>query len=327
MFSALPFSNKTETQRYPIYEKIKMTLMIITLLPFIRLILFFLTSGLLLVSLILTHLCYKIYKNNKISNMSPIRRFFYFLNQKLARSCLFILGYYWINESFEDKKCCTYPSYLENNKTKIIICNHISFLDSLYFMSRGSYYFLASAALRNNCLYKFILESMGAIFVPTNENEKDIFKNPNEIINDIINSENINRPILIFPEGAVKQNNYLFNFQLGAFRPLKPIRPIILNYNNKYCDPSWTYSHGMLFILFRLCCQFINFLEVKYLKIYEPNISQTPIEFKNILEKAYLEKSQNLVKINLSVNDSFFYRKLYQKNKKLADYAYRLSFR
>lgn len=321
MFSAKPFSNRTE-KKFSLYEKFKMIFMTITFISIIRFILFYIFAILLILSMIITHLGFSIYdKNNVIQNIHPIRRFFCFLNQLFARACLFILGYYWIRETKKDNTCLNYPSYLENNNVKIILSNHISFLDSLYFLSRGSYYFLASAKLLKMFLIGRVLKNAGAIFVPTNEEEKKIYADPNKVIRDIITSSNITRPLLIFPEGTVKQNDYLYNFQLGAFRPLSPVRPVILNFKHKHCDPSWTFSHSATYIIFRLCCQFVNFLDVKYLGIYSPD-NENSVEFKNKIEKVYLEKSPNLKKINLSVNDTHFYGKLFEINKDLANYAY-----
>jgi 1-acyl-sn-glycerol-3-phosphate acyltransferase len=326
MITSKPFFNKTNSKNWTKYEIIKTILMSITGISFARFILFFIFIGLLLLSLSLTHCFYSFYdKNGEIANFSKFRRFMCYSNQIFARICLFILGYYYINETYEDKdnNCCNYFNYYEGqNKPKIVILNHVSVLDSLYFLSKGSYYFLATAGLLEYPIIGRVLKNAGAIFVPRNEKEKNIFPNPNTVIELFIKNKNLSRPLLLAPEGTTHQNDYLFNFQLGAFRPMTPIRPVLLDFQFNHMDPSWTFSCSPIYIIFRLCCQFINYLDVKNLKVQTPNDEENPELFKNRIEQLYLNSNTKLVKVDLSVSDNYYFKKLYKENSNMAIFTY-----
>jgi lysophosphatidylcholine acyltransferase/lyso-PAF acetyltransferase len=323
MVTSKPFLNKTNWTKY---EIIKTILMTITGISIARFILFFLFIGFLLLSLSLTHCFYSFSDiNGEITNFSKLRRFMCFFNQIFARMCLFILGYYYINETFEEKdnNFCNYFTYYEGqNKPKIVILNHISVLDSLYFLSKGSYYFLATAGLLEYPIIGRVLKNVGAIFVPRNDKEKSIFPNPNTIIESFIKNKNLSRPLLLAPEGTTHQNNYLFNFQLGAFRPMTSIQPVLLDFQFKHLDPSWTYSCSPIYTIFGLCCQFINYLDVKNLKVQVPNDEENPELFKNRVEQLYLNSNTELVKVDLSVSDNYYFKKLYKENSNMAIFAY-----
>ena len=84
-------------------------------------------------------LCCKKKQNTTIYHeMSKIRRCLLFLVQLEARFIMFVLGYIWIKETFPNtKKIMMFPSYLERQGApKICVSNHVSFIDTFYFLSR-----------------------------------------------------------------------------------------------------------------------------------------------------------------------------------------------
>lgn len=318
-----PFFSKTNWNKY---EIIKTILMCISGISIIRFILFFIFFGLLLLCLNITHLFYSFYDvNGNIKSFSKFRRFICYFPQIISRICLFVLGYYYINETFDDKdyKLNNYFNYYEGDtKPKIVIYNHISFLDSLYFLSKGQFNILVTAGLLDIHIIGKVLKNIGTIFVARNKEEKTIFPNPNKVIELIVKNKNPTKPILLAPEGTTHQNDYLFNFQLGAFRPLVPIRPVILDFKFKHIDPSWTYSCSPIYTLFMLCCQFINHLDVKNLKVQNPYDNEKPEDFRDRVKQIYLESNPKLIKVDLSVLDSHYFNKLYNKNPNIAIYIY-----
>ncbi len=311
MVTSKSFFIKTNDKKWSKYELIKTFLMTITGISIARFIMFSFFLGLLLSSLTITHSFFN--KNGEIC----------FSNKILARICLFILGYYYINEKFLDNEynICEYFTYYNGqDKPKMITYNHVSILDSLYFLSRGNYYFLVTSDLLGYPILGNVLKTIKAIFVPRNKEEKNNFPNPNIVIESHIKKSL--KPVLIAPEGTTHQNDYLYNFQLGAFRPMIPIRPVILDYKFKHVDPSWTYNCSNSYMLFRLCCQFINHLDVKILPIQKPNENETPELFKNRVEKLYLESNPKFIKVDLSVIDSHYFGKIYNDDPEMAIYIY-----
>ncbi len=314
MVTSKSFFIKTNDKKWSKYELIKTFLMSITGISIVRFILFSVFFVLLALSLSVTHSLHD----------SKFKKFICFFNQILSRSCLFILGYYYINETFVDNDYNNIVDYFTyyngQDKPKMIIYNHVSVLDSLYFISRGDYYFMVTTGLLKYPLLGKVLENIGAIFVPRNKEEKNIFPNPNTVIES--NIKKSLKPVLIAPEGATHQNDYLYNFQLGPFRPMVPIRPVILDYKFKHADPSWTYSCSPIYTIFRLCCQFINYLDVKNLPIQKPTENETPELFRDRVEKLYLESNLKFIKVDLSVNDSHYFGKKYNENPEMAIYIY-----
>lgn len=274
-----------------------------TLIAPIRILLF----GLL--TILNTMFMYFIYYNYKDTNIEPIRRQFIYIQQLLARFSLFIIGYYWIEENYEEN-----INNLEDiDEPNVIISNHVSFLDTYYYTSKLTFNVLVNHRFRNIPLLGKTMEKYGAIFV----GDKKV--DANDVINKLAHSKNLNRPLLIFPEGGTKNNNYLYNFKLGAFRPLAPIRPVLLNYNQKYCDASWTYSYSPVITLYLLCCQFYNTLEVSYMKTIKPDNDNIE-NYKDKAENVYLQKG--LIKSNLEIADNIFFGKLVKESDELGRFAY-----
>lgn len=295
------FLNETELMKYNFYEKFKNIFFTITLIAPIRFFLTMLFSGLGLLFLYLGFIGYD-------GNISFLRRLFLYIPQFFARLVLFILGYYYINEQYEYEpnkftniRGFYFPSYLERkDKAKIIIANHVTFLDSVFFVSRGYYNVVAKADLINYPVIGRIIRGFNPILVPFTPEEKQKLPDVNSQINKVI-MNNKNKSILIFPEGCTKQAKYLIKFRLGAFRPLQPIQPIILNYNYKHMDPSWTHGTKELKLIYRLCCQFINHLNIKYFSVItnDININTNPENYRDIIYQKMLNNS-NLLKSSLS---------------------------
>ncbi|GAQ82573.1 Acyltransferase [Klebsormidium nitens] len=77
-------------------------------------------------------------------------------------------------------------------------------------------------------------------------------------------------PIFMFPEGTTSNGHCLLQFQRGAFVAGAPIIPVLLNYKYKYFNPAWT-NCSIPLAIFRLLCQFANYLDVTILPLYTPS--------------------------------------------------------
>lgn len=294
------FLNKTELSNYNYYEKFKNIFFTTTLIAPIR---FILTMFFSLFGMFTLYIGFAFY-NGKISTL---RRLFLLIPQFFARLTLFIMGYYYINEQYETKSNkfsqftkWHFPSYLERKDgPKIIIANHVTFLDSIFFVSRGYFNVVAKASLINYPIIGKILKGFNPILVPFTKEEKALLPDANIQISKAILGDS--KPLLIFPEGCTKQSNYLIKFRLGAFKPLTSIQPVILKYDFKHMDISWTKGTYELKLIYRLCCQFINHLNVKYLNIInnDKNINNNPENYRDIIYNIMLNES-GLIKSDLS---------------------------
>lgn len=258
----------------------------------------------------LFRMCGKIYdvNNTKFHEMSNVRRFLLFSISFYSRLIMFVLGYYWIDEKYpENKKCCNYPTFLESNSksAKICIANHVSFIDSLYFLSRC---IPRTIVIQANVikLFGWCLNALSPIIVPVTDKQRKKQLNSKistvDTIHEYLINEQLKRPLIIFPEGGTKQSQYLLNFQIGAFIDLLPIQPLALKYNFVNYDPSWTNDINVFFLLYRMCCQFINHLSVDYYEIITPDDDEQQFNinfnFENKLSSQINMSEINFAKVN-----------------------------
>jgi 1-acyl-sn-glycerol-3-phosphate acyltransferase len=303
-----PFVNSHNTN---LYNRIKICFFIFSGIAFLRFILFIIISCIssLLFNLFLIGFKSKD-ENGNFLNISPIRRLFLYIPQMCVRIGLFILGFY----SFEDNINQFFKfNYLErDNAPKLIIANHVSFIDTFYFTVRG----LPTPVVAYNVLKIPIVGSafkkIGPIVIPINNLQKKLVPEPKKQITERLTHpsiKNINRPLIIFPEGSTKNSKFLLKFQKGAFIDKVIYQPVLLNYDFKYVDPSWTIDSKDYILLFLMCCQFENKLKVTYL---EP--TNLPAEE---IRKVYISKL-NLIDSNFSNHDNNILKHNYDKK----DYIY-----
>lgn len=70
----------------------------------------------------------------------------------------------------------------------------------------------------------------------------------------------------------------LIEFRPGAFTPGLPVQPVVIKYPHEYCNPASPRAGQSLALkLFRLASQFVNYLDVTFLPVYQP----TPEEVAN----------------------------------------------
>jgi len=295
-----------------LYDKIKIAFFIFSGVAIVRFIMFFL---LFILSNILIYICLLGYStkdsNGNFINFSQIRRFFIFIPQIILRISLIFLGFYWFNENIGFNMFNF--NYLErDNSAKLLIFNHISFIDSLYLFCRGFPSGVTSYNNLNLPIVGSIVKKMEPILVPTNdEQRKQVPDAKTQITNRLTHPsiDTFKRPLVIFPEGVTKNGKYLFKFQQGAFMNDVTYQPILLKYDFKYYDPSWTFNNTSYQCMFFLCCQFVNTLKVEYLEPCNKSIDE--------IRKVYLDKLQ-LIDCNLSNHDNHF---LYSHKDKV-DYIY-----
>mmetsp|Transcript_1786 Transcript_1786/g.2685 ORF Transcript_1786/g.2685 Transcript_1786/m.2685 type:complete len:429 (+) Transcript_1786:213-1499(+) len=80
------------------------------------------------------------------------------------------------------------------------------------------------------------------------------------------------RQLALAPEGTCTNRTSLIQFKKGAFEPGAPVQPVLLRWEYKSFDPSWTAAapnRGLVVI--RSLCQFYQGVTVEYLPVYYPN--------------------------------------------------------
>lgn len=312
-----PFTN---TPNNTLYNKVKILFFIFSGIAIIRFILFILIGC-------ITSLLFNIFligynpkdKYGNFVNISIIRRTLLYIPQILIRIELFILGFYIFDENID--KIFKF-NYLEKENTpKLIISNHVSFIDSFYFITRGIISPVAVYNVINMPLVGSIFKKLAPILIPTDKDQKEKinFASPKAQISERLTHPSIktlNRPLIIFPEGSTKNSKYLLKFQEGAFNDKVVYQPILLNYDYKYFDPSWTLNSTDYILIFLMCCQFINKLEVIYLEptnLPSNEIREIFISKLNLIDSKFSNHDNNLLKKNYDKMD-YIINYIFQKD-------------
>ena len=297
--------------------------------------------------------CKRKINTTQYHEMSKLRRCLLWLVQLQARIIMCVLGYWWIVEKFpNNKKWIMFPSYLErDNAPKICVANHVSFVDSLYFLSRCV---PRSVVMHGGMAkpFKWALNAFSPILVPVTEKQRAKYGSVKDEISQNVKSSILKRPLIIFPEGGTTEANSLIKFQNGAFSDLQTVQPIALKYTYTYFDPSWTNDISPLWLLFRMCCQMINFLSVEYYDPVGPTDNELPdrqidvrigdqmgstesktgeVQTREVQIEQFKQKVYNLysadpffVDTMYSISDSRLVSKLYKTKKVNIDYSCQL---
>ncbi|CAK7347687.1 unnamed protein product [Dovyalis caffra] len=200
----------------------------------------------------------------------------------LSRLLLFVLGFYWISESYRDielpnqNKSSTQNERKDQSKdperTGAIISNHVSYLDILYHMSASFPSFVAKRSVAKLPLVGLISKCLGCVYVQRESKSSD-FKGVSGVVTERVKEahENSSAPrMMLFPEGTTTNGDFLLPFKTGAFLATAPVRPVILRYPYQRFSLAWDSISGALHV-FYLFCQFINHMEAIWLPVYYPS--------------------------------------------------------
>ena len=77
----------------------------------------------------------------------------------------------------------------------------------------------------------------------------------------------------LFPEGGISNKEFLMKFKKGAFRPGKPVQPVLIRYPNRLDTVTMDRSNPMLCIWATLCQPYTR-MEIEYLPVYSPSIDE-----------------------------------------------------
>ncbi|XP_077233255.1 phospholipid/glycerol acyltransferase family protein isoform X2 [Tasmannia lanceolata] len=198
----------------------------------------------------------------------------------LSRAMLFILGFYWINESYRipcapDKDSaeneCKDQSE-ESERPGAIISNHVSYLDILYHMSSSFPSFVAKRSVAKLPLVGLISKCLGCVYVQR-ESKSTESKGVAGVVTERVQAAHQNKlapMMMLFPEGTTTNGDYLLPFKTGAFLSKVPVLPVILRYPYERFSPAWDTISGVRHVIL-LLCQFVNHMEVTHLPVYHPS--------------------------------------------------------
>ncbi|KAL6995652.1 Lysophospholipid acyltransferase lpeat1, variant 2 [Sarracenia purpurea var. burkii] len=202
------------------------------------------------------------------------------LGKFLSRAMLFVLGFYWIKQTYRNPEVagsfnaeaeCKDQSE-EPGRPGAVISNHISYLDILYHMSSSFPSFVAKRSVAKLPLVGLISKCLGCVYVQRESKSSD-FKGVAAIVNERVREAHRNKSaptMMLFPEGTTTNGDFILPFKTGAFLSKAPVLPVILRYPYQRFSPAWDSISGVRHVIF-LLCQFVNYLEVTWLPVYYPS--------------------------------------------------------
>lgn len=153
-----------------------------------------------------------------------------------ARFLMILLGFYKPKTvKLEYKNQNRYLKSFPGIPTAINVCNHVSFVDIIYFLSADCTGFIAKSGVRQIPLVGNVAQSIQCLFVERqNKNSKvQIFEKLGQRVEDVQQGKQFNG-LTVFPEGTTTNNRGLLDFRKGAFAALTPIRIFGLKYISKF---------------------------------------------------------------------------------------------
>ncbi|XP_044475848.1 lysophospholipid acyltransferase LPEAT1-like isoform X2 [Mangifera indica] len=159
----------------------------------------------------------------------------------LSRVLLFVLGFYWIKETYRIADAQEKPSSTQRSVAKLPLIGLIS-----------------------KCL--------GCVYVQRESKSSD-FKGVSGVVTERVQEAHKDKSapmMMLFPEGTTTNGDFLLPFKTGAFLARVPVLPVILRYPYQRFSLAWDSISGVRHVLF-LLCQFVNHIEVTRLPVYYPS--------------------------------------------------------
>ncbi|XP_067132362.1 lysophosphatidylcholine acyltransferase isoform X2 [Centruroides vittatus] len=253
-----PFIHKLELTTY---DKIKVVVMTVTVLPIRLLLMLILLSSAWFLAVVGLFGISK--EDMKSKPMSGWRR--YYLKPficSVLRLMFLLGGWHWITIKGKQASAKEAPI--------ITLAPHSSVFDVLPVILLGGPSVVAKAETEQTPFFGKLINYTQPVYVRRN----DPMSRQNTIkeIRKRAESDDDWEQIVIFPEGTCTNRQCLISFKPGAFYPGVPVQPVCIRYPNKLDTMTWTWEGpGALKLLWLTLCQFRSYCEIEYLPVYKPN--------------------------------------------------------
>eukprot|EP00667_Euglena_gracilis_P006144 EG_transcript_6196 len=176
---------------------------------------------------------------------------------------MFSLGFYKIN---------IYGSAAPRSEVKMLLANHTAMVEVLVlYAAAGLPSFVSRMENLGIPLFAGVIRASNAILVDRSDEDSKT-KTLQEIVRRA--KDPAAPQVMIFPEGSCNNQQCLFRFNRGPFEPGEPVQLACIKFPYWHYNPCWTGraagGNEIEDLLFRLCCQFVNRVEVKFLPVHHP---------------------------------------------------------
>jgi len=239
-----------------------------------------------------------------------------------GRIFLFIGGYYWI--SVKGKPA-------PDHEAPLYCINHTCFMDPVYMAIIHMPAAVSRKEQRDTPIIGPVFDALQVLYIDrrSQTSKKDIITQVKNRAADALSS---NGPtpddgclganykcwpkVMIYPEGTCFNQQALGMMKIGSFIPGVPIQPVIINYPFSHFDMSWV-SGGpqMLGLIYRVFCQFINYMTVEFVEPYVPSEEEkkNPKLFADNFRE-YMAAAAKVPTVDCEYDDVFFQQELEKNN-------------
>jgi 1-acyl-sn-glycerol-3-phosphate acyltransferase len=194
----------------------------------------------------------------------------------IARVLLLILGFYSISTHYipskkQNKTPSMWPIGRNIARGDLIVSNHGSYVELFYLMYRFSPQFTAVPNDWKGTPLKGVVvpQSLLGAFLHTIRDRQVSAKDAKELSAVMQDARKAWRgPVVVFPEGTTTNSQILLGCApvISSKFDLKDRKTHIISFKYNYNDFSPNYTVGSFLVhLFKLCCQFSNSMEVRYI--------------------------------------------------------------
>jgi len=237
------------------------------------------------------------------------RKAVYFMIRVMARSILFICGFYWMP---------TTGQY--DTSASVVVSNHSTMFDFLIILCYVPACYVMKADVAKTPLVGRLAKVLQCI--PVDRQDPHSRKKTIEAIDlqcQRIQKEGTEKwsPLVVFPEATTTNGRALISFKYGAFMPQCPVQPVLLRYPFVHDELAWLPGGGN-FRIWRHFCQFVNFVTVDFLPVVTSDKDQESVsEFAHKVRR----KMANYANISLTSHsfDDVLLSKKASKSKKQLD--------
>lgn len=255
-----PFVN--DTPKLTRYERLKLSVMSVTILPIRSLMVLGLLLGASGCATLLLLGAPRAKRGQPALPLEPWRRKLMASTIKVfGRGILFACGFYYIK---------TTGRLAPAEEAPVFVPNHLSFIDPIWAVAVCGCSAVSRASNFKLPIVGSIMRAIQCIGVDRNDPDSRS-ATTNEIKRRAAPGSGFPR-VVLFPEGTTTNGRAVISFKAGAFGPGRPVQPCAIRLPFKHFDPTWVEAGpGGLVLALRVLCQFVNHMEVQFLPVYTPS--------------------------------------------------------
>ncbi|CCW67289.1 unnamed protein product [Phytomonas sp. Hart1] len=169
-----------------------------------------------------------------------------------------------------------YGKVASHSQCKLFVSNHSCVLEVVLLVLLEKFpSFVSRKENEKSFLFRIVARICNAILI--DRNSPTSRKQALDIISKRA-KDPLGPQLIIFPEGTTANQLALLRYKKGAFESGSPVQMVCVYFPYKHFNPTWggkmVGSNDLYEIFLRLCCQFVNYVEIRVLPVYYPTVEE-----------------------------------------------------